>query len=248
MGSLSEVAVTDMLEFLAEVLPPPPSAALEVGCGDGALAAALLDRGYRVTGLEPDSDAAARAREKGVPVEEAELVAHHGGPYDTVVCVRSLHHIAPLDAAVDHALGLLAPGGSLVLDEFCRERADHRAAAFFHDFRGLLQASGLAATDEHGEEEPDRDPLERWHSELASTDEHPLHAGDEVRAAVAARAEVTYETYVPYLWRHILGTSMSTDEPWTGPAATYLRDVERRRIAEGTLPAIGLRMAAAQPR
>lgn len=75
MGSLSEVAVTDVLGFLDEVLPPPPSAALEVGCGEGTLAVALLDRGYRVTGLEPDPDAAARAREKGVPVEEAELLA-----------------------------------------------------------------------------------------------------------------------------------------------------------------------------
>lgn len=143
---------------------------------------------------------------------------------------------------------MLAPGGSLVLDEFCRERADHRAAAYFYDLRGLLGASGLASTDEHDESDPASDPLERWQSELASTDEHPLHAGEEVRAAVAARAEVTYEAYVPYLWRHIPGTSTATDEPWTGPAATYLRDVERRRIAEGTLPAIGLRLAAAQPR
>lgn len=127
-------------------------------------------------------------------------------------------------------------------------RKSRTASRFAEDRPIRGQRASLASTDEHDESDPASDPLERWQSELASTDEHPLHAGDEVRAAVAARTEVTYEAYVPHLWRHILGTGTSTDEPWTGPAATYLRDVERRRIAEGTLPAIGLRLAAAQPR
>lgn len=248
MTTLYDVAHAEVLGFLDEVLPPPPSAVLEVGCGQGRLAAALQDRGYRVTGLEPDPEAADAARSRGVPVEENGLLGYHGGPFDAVLATRSMHHIARLDDAVEHALRMLTPGGSLVLDEFCRERADDRAAAFFYDLRGLLYASGLATPHEDDENDPTRDPLERWHTELASIEDHPLHEGEQVRAEVAARAEISYSAYVPYLWRHVLGTSGSADEPWTGPAATYLRDVERRRIAAGSLPAIGLRLAARVPK
>lgn len=247
MGSLSDVAVTDVLGFLDEALPLPPSRVLEVGCGQGALAAALLDRGYRVTGVEPDPEAAEAARGKGVPVETVDLLGHRDRPYDAVVFTRSLHHIASPETAVEHALGLLAPGGSLVLDEFCRERADRRAAAFFYDLRGLLYACGLAAAHDHGDGghgEQARDPLERWHCELPPADDHPLHTGEQVRSAVAARTDIAYAAHVPYMWRHILDTSTSGDEPWTGRAAIYLREVERRRISEDSLPAIGLRLAA----
>lgn len=197
-----------------------------------------------MTGLEPDPDAAEQARGRGVPVEEIDLLGHHGGPYDAVLCVRSLHHVASLDDAVSHALGMLNESGALVLDEFCRERADERAAAFFYDLRGLLYASGLASPHEDDENDPARDPLERWHRELAHTDDHPLHEGAQVRAAVAAHAETTYEARVPYLWRHILGTSTQEEDTWAGPVAAYLRAVERRRITEGSLPAIGLRLVA----
>lgn len=252
MSSLTDVTIADVLAFLREVLPPPPCSVLEIGCGYGSLAAALRDSGYHVTGLEPDPEAAERARERGVRVVEKGLLDYDGGPFDAVIGMRSLHHVARLDKAIEHALSLLIPGGVLALDEFCRERADRRAAAFFYDVRGLLFAAGLGSAHEdsrhgNGEVDPARDPLERWQEALAPSEDHPLHEGEDVRAVVAQRAEIAYSAYVPYLWRHILGTSVDEHETWAGPAATYLHAVERRRVAEGSLPPIGLRLAARAP-
>ena len=236
----TDLALRDTLGFLESALPSPGLRLLEVGCGRGELAAALRDLGHQLTALEPDPDAAAEARDRGVPVEEAGLLDHHGGPYDAVLFTRSLHHIHDLDAAVEHALGLLAPAGRLVLEEFAREQADRLTAGFFFDGLGLLESAGVPA---HADDlDPAADPLERWTTALAPSDDHPMHTGAALEAAVTARADVTYATRVPYVWRHVvdkLGPHEHADR-----IGRFLREVERRRIADGSVQPLGLRLVA----
>ena len=49
----------------------------DLGCGNGAFAAELADRGYDVTGVDPSRDGIAQARET-----HPELDAHVGSAYD----------------------------------------------------------------------------------------------------------------------------------------------------------------------
>eukprot|EP01037_Dinobryon_pediforme_P026575 gene26574-29142_t len=44
----------------------PDEEILDLGCGDGLLSALLMESGARVTGIDIDPDAVARARERGV--------------------------------------------------------------------------------------------------------------------------------------------------------------------------------------
>src|ERR1700712_5516675 len=106
----STIAVPNTLAHLKQMLPPPPARVVETGCGRGALAAALADLGYEVTGVDRNAEMAVAARERGVCVIQADIT-DVSGEYDVVLFTRSLHHAESLDDTLAHAATLLAPGG-----------------------------------------------------------------------------------------------------------------------------------------
>jgi SAM-dependent methyltransferase len=245
---LTALAVPDTMALLRPVLPEPPAAICEVGAGLGALAAALAGAGYRVTAVEPDPDSAAAAAERGLDVVNAELRDHRApGRYDAVLFTRSLHHIEDLPGAIEHALGLLTPSGVLVLEEFARERANEAAARFLYDAVDLLAAAGVASTgqeDDEGRPQP-TDPWQRWqhnfvpsgHESPEEAAHRPLHTGTDIVAALrAAELTVTEEPTIG-LWRMV--AQRLTDTPVANDIARRVRDTEARRLADGSLPALG---------
>jgi len=98
---------------------------LEVG--RGALAAALADLGYEVTGVDRNADMTAAAGERGVPVIQAD-VHDVSGEYDVVLFTRSLHHAEDLDGILAHAGTLLAPSGRLIGHDFLHQGSAMLAA------------------------------------------------------------------------------------------------------------------------
>ena len=55
----------DVVAYIRGALPAPPARVLEIGAGDGTLAAALRDGGYDVVAIDPEVLAPdARARER----------------------------------------------------------------------------------------------------------------------------------------------------------------------------------------
>jgi SAM-dependent methyltransferase len=113
-----------------------PGRALDVGCGRGDLAAALLARGWRVAGVEPSQRAAAIAARRGVQVVGATLATAElpDGGYDLVVFRHSLEHLPePLEdlRRVRHAL---RPGGRVVISapNFASWQRKRFAANWFH--------------------------------------------------------------------------------------------------------------------
>jgi SAM-dependent methyltransferase len=99
-------------------LPVRRSAALDAGCGRGALVEKLADHFEQVTGVDPDAEMAAVARERlaglpGVEVRQQSLL-DTTGRYDLVTMVASLHHL-PLEPALRHTAELVAPGGRLLV-------------------------------------------------------------------------------------------------------------------------------------
>jgi SAM-dependent methyltransferase len=233
---LSPVAVPPTLAGLTPLLPPPPARVLEVGCGRGALAAALAAQGYAVTGVDRDAAMAAAARDRGVSVVHAD-VRDIAGEYDVVLCTRSLHHAEHLADTLAHAATLLAPAGRLVVEEFAWDRMDAPTARFRHDHRARLVAAGLLDA-----ELPAGDPLADW---VRGHDF--LHPGAAMLAALARIGDLT-TVFTSMAWRLTDGR----DGVWTGPAAAVaaaldaIRAAEERGIAEGALTPIGL-LAAVRP-
>ncbi|HEU5310585.1 MAG TPA: methyltransferase domain-containing protein, partial [Candidatus Eisenbacteria bacterium] len=106
-GRVSGLPVEETVRYLTRVLPPPPLEVLEVGAGDGAVALGLAAMGYTLTALDESLDLPARADIESEAVRwiESDFLAFEGNrEFDAVVFTRSLHHIAPLDRALDRAL------------------------------------------------------------------------------------------------------------------------------------------------
>ncbi len=94
-----------------------PGRALDVGCGRGDLAAALLARGWRVAGIEPSPRAAQIARRRGVELIGATLGDATPPPrgFDLVVLRHSLEHLPDPPADLRRVRDALAPGGRVVM-------------------------------------------------------------------------------------------------------------------------------------
>ncbi|MFK0157879.1 class I SAM-dependent methyltransferase [Streptomyces sp. NPDC090499] len=103
-----------------DAVPDGCRAALDVGCGDGLLAAKLATRAESVTGVDRSAEMIrlAQKRDAGnvtfVEGDYLDGAALDEEGYDFVSAVAVIHH-APFDDAIDRLVGLLAPGGRLVV-------------------------------------------------------------------------------------------------------------------------------------
>jgi SAM-dependent methyltransferase len=96
---------------------PARSRVLDLGAGDGRLAAALARAGHRVTAVEPFREAVAAHGVAGVEVvrsglEELEVPEN---AYDLVVLWHVLEHLADPGAALERVHGWLASEGRLLV-------------------------------------------------------------------------------------------------------------------------------------
>ena len=98
-------------------LPRPVGHVLDVGCGAGAVAPGLRTAGAtRITGVEPEPGPAATARAVlDVVVEDSieDALADLRGPFDTVLCLDVLEHLADPAGVLRSLHGLVRPGGYL---------------------------------------------------------------------------------------------------------------------------------------
>jgi SAM-dependent methyltransferase len=97
-----------------ELLPPSGRATLDLGCGEGRVGAELVDRGYRVIGVDasPRMVELARERHEAV-VANATALPFADGEFDLVVAYMSLMNMDDLDGAVREIGRVLEPRGRL---------------------------------------------------------------------------------------------------------------------------------------
>jgi SAM-dependent methyltransferase len=106
-------------QLVAEVSDLPPSTALDVGCGEGADAIWLAERGWQVTGVDVSSVALDRAKEHSTEVKWLHLDMTEEpapGTYDLVTA--SYLHLKPrADMLLIHKriAEAVAPGGTLLI-------------------------------------------------------------------------------------------------------------------------------------
>jgi SAM-dependent methyltransferase len=150
-----------------DALPDGCRTALDVGCGDGLLAAKLATRVDAVTGVDRSAEMIRLAGKRdagnitfleGDYLDSARLDEES---YDFVSAVAVIHH-TPFDDAIDRLVRLLAPGGRLVIVGMAH---DHTLLDRVISCCGV-PASLLAARRHGGEQEPVgmpvMDPIMTW--------------------------------------------------------------------------------------
>lgn len=109
---------SDLVDFMLTE-SPSRGTVLDVGCGEGAMGAALLAGGFGpVSGVEPVESAASVAAAKLTDVVVGTFPnarIRERAPYDYVVFADSLEHLTDPWSALREARMLLAPSGRLVL-------------------------------------------------------------------------------------------------------------------------------------
>jgi SAM-dependent methyltransferase len=207
---------------------------LEVGAGRGHLARRLAADGFSVTAL--DRSLPTKDEGSGVRWVEQDFLRFEDASFDAVLFTASLHHITPLDAAVGRARGLLANGGLLVVDDFDLEAPDEETARWYYEVQELLAAA--CAYDPHRIDDPrEGSALQRWQAAHAHND-GPLHTGRSMLTQIERHFGAQRATRGPYLYRYIAAGASNVE------IARHVMSVESRRIAEGSLRAVGLRVVA----
>jgi ubiquinone/menaquinone biosynthesis C-methylase UbiE len=135
-GSYDDDVAAEYAVYDALVLEPlldriaaatPGAAALDLGCGTGAVTARLASRGFRVTAVDHSPAMIDVAREKlaaaglesavDFRVAEITTLPFADGSFDVVTCQRVLHHVPGADRAVAEVRRVLKPDGTFYLSD-----------------------------------------------------------------------------------------------------------------------------------
>ncbi len=203
-----DVPTRETVAFLSSHLAPG-AAVLEVGCGQGHVAVALAQRGYRVTAVDSEPEIVAAALARGAHAFHATWPDFETAPVDAVAFTRSLHHIGSLSAAIRKARDVLKPGGKLLLEDFAFDQASPATIRWFVGTLRSLAAlitpaesrfvAALLAAD---------NPIAIWREHH----DHDLHTIDAMTRVIADHLGVLETSSIPYLYRYLVPVRPGTPE------------------------------------
>lgn len=198
---MNDFPTTYTLDYVTGVLPPDGQRILEIGCGEGQLARALLDLGYEVMAVDGDRDAVAGARQRGVDAHHARWPDFDASGFDAVLFTRSLHHIHSLRPALEQSRSALKPGGHIIVEDFRYGELDERTIVWFAGMTRLLLATSVL----------DREP--EWLSSLSTAGDpvsiwqanhgHDLHSAEAIDGMLRDVFEDVERTAAAYFFRYI---------------------------------------------
>jgi trans-aconitate methyltransferase len=127
-------------DVLAWLDPSPGERILDLGCGDGALTAKLVDAGAAVLGVDTSEDMLAAARQKGLDVRTMDGQAlTFAREFDAVFSNAALHWMTRPRDVIAGVARALKPGG-----RFVAEFGGHgNVAAIVTALRAVAKARGL---------------------------------------------------------------------------------------------------------
>jgi len=141
----------------------PPAAFLEVGCGSGAVALALSEVGYEVTGVDTAEPMLRKASSRMPAVrfllgDVAALPKPYQGPYDVIGLFDVLEHLDSPEVLLTNTLKWSKPGSVVIvtvpavqsLYSMVDRISGHKCRYEVDQLRSLMQSCGLGQVEVHG--------------------------------------------------------------------------------------------------
>jgi SAM-dependent methyltransferase len=177
--------------FVRDWLPAAPATVVEIGCGPlGGFVPRLRAAGYDAVGVDPEAP-------EGPWYRQAEFERFAmPGPVAALVACTSLHHVADVGQVLDLAGAALEAGGALVVVEWARERFDEATARWCFDRLPPPSDDHDWMRGRHDEWRASGLPWEGYCRRWAQ--EHGLHPGADIVAALDARFDRRYLAEGPY--------------------------------------------------
>jgi SAM-dependent methyltransferase len=191
--------------FVRRHLAAPPAAVVEIGCGPlGGFVTRMRAAGYDAVGVDPDAP-------EGPWYHQAEFESHDmPEPVRAVVACTSLHHVADVAAVLDQIRAALAPGGSLVVIEWARERFDETTAGWCFDHLPPPDGEPGWLQRRHDEWRASGLPWEAYCHAWAQ--EEGLHAGGDIVRELDARFDRQSLSYGPYFFPDLAGVGEADEQ------------------------------------
>ncbi len=236
----SDIPTRETVRFFTSHIPLGAEI-LEIGCGEGRVAFDLLNRGYRLIGLDSDPELVARAQDRGARALVASWPEFDSAPVDVIAFTRSLHHISPLREAVARARELIRPTGLLLIEDFAFDEANETTIVWF--LKVLRSKQGLALIKPVADQLVtdllnSKDPLAVWHR----NHNRGLHSITAMSQAVAEHFIIRETELVPYLYRYLVPVVAEIPE-----GAAFVKEVlqeEARLGKQGDVVLLGRRIVA----
>jgi SAM-dependent methyltransferase len=147
-------------------LLPPDWAVADLGCGTGALCAALAPHVRRVVGVDASPSMLRAAARRTASLDHVELhradlaeTGLEGGAFDAALAVLVLSYVEREGAVLAEAARLLRPGGRLVLVDLARHDDEPFARRMKQARLGFTPAALARALEAAGLEAPSVRPL-----------------------------------------------------------------------------------------
>ena len=227
-------------DFIQRSLPAGARRVLEIGCGSGELAASLLQDGVSLIAIDTDPDLIAAARGLGVDARIAAWPNFEDGQFDAVLFTRSLHHMHPLDKAVQRAADSLVIGGRLIVEDFAYEMAEEKTLRWFGDVIDRLDGAGLLVKgDDFLTALRSRTEMVKMWRENHESD---LHTAANVFAEIRRVFDETQCEEAPYYFRYLSRAIVPTAD--RDKILQDLAEQEAGLIARGMILALGRRFVA----
>lgn len=227
-------------DFIKRSLPAGTRRVLEIGCGSGELAASFLADGFSLIAIDNDADLVAAAQELGVDARIAAWPDFDEGQFDAVLFTRSLHHVHPLDKAVQRAADSLVIGGRLIAEDFACETADEKTLQWFADVIDRLESEGLLIKGDNflNAVRSKTATLRAW----KENHESDLHTAAAILAEIKKIFEEVQCEEAPYYFRYLAQAIVPTAD--RDKILQDLAEHEAGLIARGTIVALGRRFVA----
>ena len=229
-----DFATQHTLQFIESVTELRPNLRfLEVGCGKGHLAKALVDKGHQVLPIDVSEEAVAFARSLGLPAKQTDIFGVNDSAFAGILFVQSLHHINPLDESLAQAAHLLDEGGFVLVDDFAFNKIDEKTAVWFQGVQNILAATETKAFR--------RIDIEKAFAHLINHySEHGIHTGEAlIQALRNALRKVEISEGGTYLYRYFVPKMDS--RPGSGDLIKAIFDWEEFQIEKGFMQGVGLR-------